>query len=134
MLHAWIWVDNPQGIFAADNWALPFLRLGLRTALSDSHSDFPLEAAKALSLVNGGRDYVEASLEAAGARDASGQARLILDAASKQVAAVLPSRAAGALDRSQLEQLVTIWRDMWSLIDAHLDASVRQRLASTVIR
>lgn len=130
MLHAWIWADNPQGIFAADNWALPFLRLALRPSLSHS----PLEAAKALSLLSGGCDYVEASLEAAGARDAMGQARLVLEAASRQVAAILPSRAAGVLERSQLEQLATIWRDMWTRIDAHLDASMRQRLASTVIR
>jgi hypothetical protein len=130
MLHAWIWEDNPQGIFAADNWAIPFLRLGLRPSLSDS----PIEAAKALSLLNGGRDYVEASLEAAGARNAAGQAQVALEAASKEVAAILRSRVAGVLEQAQLEQLATIWRDMWVRIDAHLDAAVRQRLASTVIR
>jgi hypothetical protein len=29
MMHAWIWSANPEGAFAADNWALPFIRLGL---------------------------------------------------------------------------------------------------------
>lgn len=130
MLHAWIWADNPQGIFTADNWALPFLRLGLRP----SRSDVPIEAAKALSLLNGGRDYVEASLEAAGARNAVGQAQVALEAASKEVAAILRSKAVGVLEESELVQLATIWRDMWVRIDAHLDTAVRQRLAATAIR
>ena len=130
MLHAWIWTDNPQGTFAADNWALPLLRLGVRASLSDP----PVEAAKALSLLNGGRDYVEASLEAAGAGNAMEQARLALEAATTEVAAILPAGPAGVLQRPQLDQLATIWRGMWIRIDAHLDATVRQRLGSTAIR
>jgi hypothetical protein len=29
VLHAWLWADNPAGLFATDNWALPWLRLGV---------------------------------------------------------------------------------------------------------
>jgi hypothetical protein len=29
VLHAWLWVDNPAGLFATDNWSLPWLRLGV---------------------------------------------------------------------------------------------------------
>ena len=29
VLHAWLWLDNPAGVFATDNWALPWHRLGL---------------------------------------------------------------------------------------------------------
>src|SRR5437773_8658620 len=29
IMHAWIWLDNPDGLFATDNWALPYARLGL---------------------------------------------------------------------------------------------------------
>ena len=29
VLHAWLWLENPAGLFATDNWALPWRRLGL---------------------------------------------------------------------------------------------------------
>ncbi|HET9440842.1 MAG TPA: hypothetical protein VFO52_11750 [Longimicrobiales bacterium] len=28
VLHAWVWLDNPAGVFADENWALPYVRLG----------------------------------------------------------------------------------------------------------
>src|SRR5688572_24670144 len=28
MVHAWVWSENPQGVFASDNLALPYLRAG----------------------------------------------------------------------------------------------------------
>ncbi|HEY0673287.1 MAG TPA: hypothetical protein VGD27_13510 [Longimicrobiales bacterium] len=28
VLHAWVWLDNPAGVFADANWALPYVRLG----------------------------------------------------------------------------------------------------------
>lgn len=27
VLHAWLWLDNPAGLFATDNWALPWRRM-----------------------------------------------------------------------------------------------------------
>jgi hypothetical protein len=29
VLHAWLWLENPAGLFATDNWALPWHRLGI---------------------------------------------------------------------------------------------------------
>jgi len=29
MVHAWVWVENPLGVFAQDHFGLPYLRLGL---------------------------------------------------------------------------------------------------------
>src|SRR5688572_22060365 len=29
MLHAWVWTDNPDGVFALQNRALPYMRAGL---------------------------------------------------------------------------------------------------------
>jgi hypothetical protein len=29
VLHAWLWLENPSGLFATDNWTLPWRRLGL---------------------------------------------------------------------------------------------------------
>lgn len=45
VLHAWIWKPNPEGMFAADNWALPFIRLGLPVP-----APFNRDAARALAL------------------------------------------------------------------------------------
>ena len=58
ILHVWTAVPNPAGLFAAENWALPFVRLGLRVP-----ADFPIGASRALSLLSGGRRYF---LEVAG--------------------------------------------------------------------
>ena len=43
MMHAWIWSPNPEGIFAADNWLIPLLRLDLTPP-----AEFSVAAAKAL--------------------------------------------------------------------------------------
>jgi len=52
ILHAWVGVPNPAGLFAAENWALPFVRLGLSVPES-----FPTGASRALSLLAGGTRY-----------------------------------------------------------------------------
>jgi len=63
VLHAWIWLENPDGLLATDNWALPYARLGYRVPPGASH-----EAARAVALAagDGGRHYVEALLRALG--------------------------------------------------------------------
>jgi hypothetical protein len=48
MLHAWIWQDNPDGVFALENRALPYLRVGLPAAWSASGD---LAAARGTSLL-----------------------------------------------------------------------------------
>src|SRR5205823_4293637 len=53
-LHVWIRVANANGIFAAENWAIPFLRLELPVPQT-----FPNGAARALSLLSGGNDYFD---------------------------------------------------------------------------
>ena len=52
ILHAWVRAPNPDGVFAAENWALPFIRLGL-----DAPASFPKGAARAISLLSGGERY-----------------------------------------------------------------------------
>src|SRR5438105_7318728 len=50
-LHVWIRIPNANGIFAAENWAIPFLRLELPVPQT-----FPNGAARALSLLSGVED------------------------------------------------------------------------------
>jgi hypothetical protein len=52
VLHAWVRAANPDGVFEAENWALPFVRLGL-----DVPASFPKGAARALALLSGGDRY-----------------------------------------------------------------------------
>ena len=52
MLHAWVWKDNPDGVFAADNWGLPFVRVGL-----DVPPTVTPASAKALFLLEGGVSF-----------------------------------------------------------------------------
>lgn len=58
VLHVWAWLDNPDGPFATDNWALPFARLGLARP---SQPPSP-EAAHALGLAAAGESYYLAVL------------------------------------------------------------------------
>lgn len=52
VLHAWTRIDNPAGVFSAENWAIPFVRL--RLAVPEA---FPESAARALSLLSGGKSF-----------------------------------------------------------------------------
>jgi len=63
VLHAWIWLDNPDGLLATDNWSLPYTRLGY-----PAPTEAPHDAARAMALAAGddGRNYVEALLRAVG--------------------------------------------------------------------
>jgi hypothetical protein len=53
-LHVWIRIPNSNGIFAAENWAIPFIRLELPVP-----ERFPNGSARALSLLSGGKDFFD---------------------------------------------------------------------------
>lgn len=55
VLHAWVWMDNPAGLFATDNWALPYARLGL--PFPDGGEE-PSGATLAAALAAGGERYL----------------------------------------------------------------------------
>jgi hypothetical protein len=54
VLHAWIWLENPAGLFATDNWALPWHRLGIP---APPESNGPSPAGMAAALASGGEPY-----------------------------------------------------------------------------
>lgn len=69
VLHVWAWLDNPDGPFATDNWALPFARLGLpRPVVAPSR-----EVAHALALAAGGARYYLAVVAAGTSLDSAGR-------------------------------------------------------------
>jgi hypothetical protein len=53
VLHAWLWADNPAGLFATDNWMLPWRRLGVEPPLTPGPDSLTLMAA----LAAGGEHY-----------------------------------------------------------------------------
>lgn len=53
VLHAWVWQANPAGVFATDNWSLPYVRLGLESPAQPR----PGPATLALALAAGGEQY-----------------------------------------------------------------------------
>ncbi len=59
VLHAWLWVNNPAGLFATDNWALPWHRLGIAPP---PDSDRPSPAGFTAALAAGGGEYFLALL------------------------------------------------------------------------
>lgn len=54
VLHAWVWLDNPAGLFATDNWSLPWYRLGIA---APAGSEGPSAAGSAAALAAGGESY-----------------------------------------------------------------------------
>jgi hypothetical protein len=102
ILHAWVRAPNPDGVFAAENWALPFLRVGL-----DVPVGFPKSAARAISLLSGGdRYYRELAGESANAAVGAALERCA-DVASR---VVRRAQARGqALGPADLEELDGAW-------------------------
>lgn len=131
MVHAWVWLPNPDGLFAADNWAIPFARLGL-------HPEEPAAgaAAKALSLLSGGDSYLADVL--ANALPPSPERAKTIDGALARARLRVAARVQGlsgrSLARTDLEVLSAIWEELWQDLDRRLPAEVRVRLRGLPIR
>ncbi|MEO8126538.1 MAG: hypothetical protein ABI822_05555 [Bryobacteraceae bacterium] len=121
MLHAWIWLDNPAGMFAADNWAIPFLRLGMRPDPA-----VPESAAKAAALVSGGADYFTASVRAAVPMTAKESAKV--DVAFARARGEAETRYRSPQD------LTAVWTALWKEVDQALNAKSRSVLQHLPVR
>ena len=119
VLHAWIWLDNPDGVLATDNWALPYARLGYRAPPQLSRI-----AARALALAadDGGRKYLEALMQAVGQPSDAEMAELARVLARHQVWA-----RAHATSAAQLE---ACWTALWSDVRASVRPEIWTLLAS----
>jgi hypothetical protein len=131
MLHAWIWLDNPEGLFAADNWAIPFFRLGLAPPRAGG-----AQAGKALSLLSGGDGYLARAVPAAvgPAVIDMEMLRAAIAHARESAQAVVRARSGPALSDAELAALATAWREMWRTIDAKLSDEAGERLRSLALR
>jgi len=123
MLHAWIWLANPAGMFAADNWALPYFRLGIKPAQGT-----PQAAAKALSLVSGGAEHFSASIHAAVPLTSAERKRV--DAAFTRSRSAVETLLRG----SELENLSAVWTELWKAVDSSVSPKARRTLQQAPIR
>jgi hypothetical protein len=114
MMHAWLYADNPDGIFTPDNWALPYIRLGLPAPASPNP-----DAARALTLLAHGVDYYTTLASQAAGLDESEQdvVRSNLERCRESVAAVNLEDVA---DGSSSTHLAMLWRRAWDNIQSRL--------------
>ena len=117
VLHAWIWLENPDGLLATDNWALPYARAGLAAPKRISHA-----AARALALAagDGGRSYLESLLHAVGQPSDEEMKALAMVVARHQ-------REARA-HTANVTELERCWRALWDDVQTSVRPDVWERL------
>jgi hypothetical protein len=131
MLHAWIWLANPAGMFAADNWAIPYIRQGIKPA-----QGAPDTAAKALALVSGGAEYFSASVHAAVPLTSTESKKVDAAFARSRAAveALLRGPSIATPTPSELESLSAVWTRLWKEIDSSVGPKARPSLQRVLIR
>ena len=117
MLHAWVWLDNPDGLFAADNWALPYVRVGLPVPERPNP-----RAARAVFLLSEGVEYYTQAVHHTTGADAA-----TLDAVRTTLAtyAVRVEEEVGEGE----ESLAALWVALWDELSTRFPADQRAALA-----
>lgn len=126
MLHVWAWLPNPAGAYRSDNWALPFVRAGLVPPAGDPGA----VAGRALALLSGGDTFYEqVFLDVANSSPSDSMAiHRALIAARTAAATWVDSNRHGVVTPEALDQLRSLWTDMWSTLDSSLSPGARVRL------
>jgi hypothetical protein len=115
-LHVWTRIPFNESIFAAENWALPFVRAGLPVP-----EQFPVPAARSVSLLSGGSDFY---LDMIGSRrDSAAFAR-----ARVEVDSVMSGRTNRHLSDDDLVRLSDIWKRLLESVRASSGASAAERI------
>jgi hypothetical protein len=122
VLHAWVGIPNPAGLFEADNWALPYARAGV--PVPDPVS---IGAARALSLLSGAKAYYVALAEAEGAT--RGSVEPALDSCARAAAPIAERmRGNGSSAPADVAALEDAWRTALDSIAMVSGTSVAARL------
>ena len=127
VLHVWTSLANPGGIYTPDNWSLPFIRAKL-----DVPRRIDADAARAVSLLNGGDDYLRGVLTDAKMRSPGNEAVVdsVLTAVRDRVGAVVSApRSTRSLSAAELAELRSEWQTMAASLHALLGAGVDRLLA-----
>ena len=119
ILHAWIWIDNPDGLFVTDNWSLPFARLGTVTPRGAR------EVARSATLATSAADYYRQAIEEALAPSNGERSRYVdIFARYEQLAAaeMKPAVQRGHLTPDEAEHLAKLWPELWQTLEMALPA------------
>ncbi|MFL5613542.1 MAG: hypothetical protein ACJ796_07780 [Gemmatimonadaceae bacterium] len=131
VMHAWVWLPNPAGMFATDNWALPFARLGIPVPPNASR-----RAACAVALATS-MSYFARLFAAVGQLD-DRESDAVLDALEHSRSAVqgwLDTRKPGdSVPAADLARLETIWTDLADAITRSVRPASAERLARVLNR
>jgi hypothetical protein len=125
MVHVWMPLENPDGVLAQNNWALPWWRVGLEAPEAPSP-----EAARGVSLARSGRDYYAELLRRAAPLSLPEEAavdeviRRHADRADRAVDAALA--AGGRVDRPA--GFADIWTGFWDEVRASVGPGTWERL------
>jgi hypothetical protein len=112
ILHAWIWIENPDGVFVTDNWALPFARLG-RAAPNGAERDAARAAALGTEAAAYYRDAIDATLSPTTIEQASLDS--VLAQYQRQTLAAVGR--GGALTPQATADLSQLWESLWRALD-----------------
>lgn len=126
VLHAWIWLENPAGVWEPDNWSLPFHRLELS---ADSMSG---AAARAATLAaDGGADYYARTIVEYGAlSEADARAvRASLRIASPRAAAIIAGVRAQRVSAAEVRELADVWVSLCRSIAGEVSKPAALRLS-----
>jgi hypothetical protein len=130
VLHGWLFVDNPDGLWTTDNWALPYARVGVPVPPVASPG-----ATRAVALIGGALPYYEALAERAIGSDSAALERMVttLERHRAAMTSWWERRAPGApLRDAELAALAEMWRTCWTDVarGASPDAAARlERIA-----
>lgn len=117
VMHVWTMLDNPHGTFAADNWALPYLRAG---RVIPPHVD--AAASRGLALTVGGDEFVRSVLADAGFRT---------DDNARVVDSLITAARTRALASSDDQSLSAAWRTLSDDLTRSLGARAADLLEPT---
>lgn len=136
MVHAWLWLDNPDGMFALHHRAVPYLQAGLPAewaALPGADED----AARGLALLGEGECAREVRVIDRVARLSPTQAASLRQSCTAAAAQVREARMSVAISSSDAAAELNTrtgaaWRSYIAARDSTLTTEQRERLARVV--
>ena len=132
MLHAWIWLENPAGMFPHSDWSVPYLRLGMTPA-----SDPGNAVAGEHALASGGTAYFFGSRFMRQFRSRLQKGKRSMAPLHARVPLWRPGSAniRGLPPHPQVWiRLSTVWKSLWRDIDSSVGHQARQSLQLVPVR
>ena len=124
VLHAWLWVPNPAGVFVTNNWSLPGTRLGL--SVPDAT---PRDALHALALAGDEDGYLLLTLRTGLGLSPNEESAASQVLARQRTLAVREANVAQRAHRFAPEQatrLASLWAATWTELERALPRKAAQ--------